>query len=161
MVGTPEWWRSKCREEGVMIPYRSCKGVRDDPVPGNPPGVTKRSDLPYFERRPYSDRPAPSSRAAASPGRRIAEPAAIAPAVRTARRVWKSPIAIAPLDQPDQGRGEGPATRMVREAMDATAAGRSYQLREKFTMRTTESITGTSISTPTTVASAAPDSNPN
>src|SRR6185437_13108892 len=97
MVGTPEWWRSKCNEEGVMMPYRSCKGVRDDPVPGKPPGVTKRSDLSYFERRPYSDRLAPSSRAAASPGRRIAEPAATAPAVRTARRVWKYPIAIAPL----------------------------------------------------------------
>src|SRR6185437_9083287 len=101
MVGTPEWWRSKCNEEGVMMPYRSCKGVRDDPVPGKPPGVTKRSDLSYFERRPYSDRLAPSSRAAASPGRRIAEPAATAPAVRTARRVLKYPIAIrfAPLSQ--------------------------------------------------------------
>jgi hypothetical protein len=31
----------------------------------------------------------------------------------------------------------------------------------EFTMRTTSSITGTSISTPTTVASAAPDSKPN
>src|SRR6185437_12297344 len=118
-----------------MIPYRSCKGVRDDPVPGNPPGVTKRSDLSYFERRPYSDRPAPSSRAAASPGRRIAEPAATAPAVRTARRVWKYPIAIAPLSVKlirDVGRDR---LRMVRKVMDATVAGRSYPLREKFTMR--------------------------
>ncbi len=42
----------------------------------------------------------------------------------------------------------------------ATARGfspRSYQLFERFTIQTTESITGTSISTPTTVASAAPD----
>ena len=34
---------------------------------------------------------------------------------------------------------------------------RSYQPFERFTIQTTESITGTSISTPTTVASAAPD----
>ena len=38
---------------------------------------------------------------------------------------------------------------------------RSYQARVAFTIPTTESITGTSISTPTTVASAAPDSKPN
>ena len=41
------------------------------------------------------------------------------------------------------------------------ARPRSYQPREPFTILTTDSITGTSISTPTTVASAAPDSNPN
>ena len=34
---------------------------------------------------------------------------------------------------------------------------RSYQPRERRTIRTTDSITGTSTSTPTTVASAAPD----
>ncbi|MCY1550027.1 hypothetical protein D9M68_862390 [compost metagenome] len=37
----------------------------------------------------------------------------------------------------------------------------SYQARERLTTRTTSSITGTSISTPTTVASAAPDWKPN
>jgi len=37
----------------------------------------------------------------------------------------------------------------------------SYQPLERFTIQTTESITGTSISTPTTVASAAPDWKPN
>src|SRR3546814_3307583 len=37
----------------------------------------------------------------------------------------------------------------------------SYQPRERFTMLTTESITGTSTSTPTTVASAAPEFSPN
>src|SRR4051794_16011851 len=37
----------------------------------------------------------------------------------------------------------------------------SYQRRERRTMRTTESMTGTSTSTPTTVASAAPDWKPN
>ena len=26
--GTPEWCRSKCSDEGVMIPYVSCSGVR-------------------------------------------------------------------------------------------------------------------------------------
>jgi hypothetical protein len=36
----------------------------------------------------------------------------------------------------------------------------SYQPLLAFTTRTTASITGTSINTPTTVASAAPDSNP-
>jgi hypothetical protein len=42
-----------------------------------------------------------------------------------------------------------------------TAAPDSYQPRVAFTIRTTESMTGTSTSTPTTVASAAPDSKPN
>ena len=37
----------------------------------------------------------------------------------------------------------------------------AYQAVLAFTTLTTSSITGTSISTPTTVASAAPDSNPN
>jgi ACR3 family arsenite transporter len=41
------------------------------------------------------------------------------------------------------------------------AAPASYQALLRFTTRTTSSITGTSISTPTTVASAAPDSKPN
>ena len=40
-------------------------------------------------------------------------------------------------------------------------APRSYQVREAFNALTASSITGTSISTPTTVASAAPDLNPN
>jgi hypothetical protein len=43
----------------------------------------------------------------------------------------------------------------------ARQAAASYQPRLAFTTRTTSSITGTSISTPTTVGSAAPDSNPN
>src|SRR5512147_531500 len=43
---------------------------------------------------------------------------------------------------------------------DHALAPFSYQALEPFTMRTTESITGTSISTPTTVARAAPDSKP-
>src|SRR5690606_23325694 len=45
--------------------------------------------------------------------------------------------------------------------LTASRAGRSYQSRERLTTRTTSSITGTSISTPTTVASAAPDWKPN
>src|SRR6266702_3412807 len=36
-----------------------------------------------------------------------------------------------------------------------------YHCRDRLTIATTESITGTSTSTPTTVANAAPDSNPN
>src|SRR3546814_9897044 len=44
---------------------------------------------------------------------------------------------------------------------DHAAAPRSYQPRDRFTIATTESITGTSTSTPTTVASAAPDFRPN
>ena len=43
------------------------------------------------------------------------------------------------------------------EYLDALRAPCSYQPRERFTMRTTSSITGTSISTPTTVANAAPE----
>ncbi|MOA53002.1 hypothetical protein D3C78_1763920 [compost metagenome] len=39
-------------------------------------------------------------------------------------------------------------------------SARSYQARLLLTMRTSHSITGTSISTPTTVASAAPESKP-
>jgi hypothetical protein len=42
-----------------------------------------------------------------------------------------------------------------------TAAPDSYQPRVAFTIRITESMTGTSTSTPTTVARAAPDSKPN
>src|SRR5882724_10936671 len=42
-----------------------------------------------------------------------------------------------------------------------TASPRSYQPFVAFTIFTTESMTGTSISTPTTVASAAPDLKPN
>jgi hypothetical protein len=45
----------------------------------------------------------------------------------------------------------------LNESERYTVRARSYQLRESSTMRTTESITGTSTSTPTTVASAAPD----
>ena len=48
-------------------------------------------------------------------------------------------------------------------ASDACARtqARAYQLRVAMTICTTESITGTSTSTPTTVASAAPDWKPN
>ena len=42
----------------------------------------------------------------------------------------------------------------------ATRAPRSYQSFEPFTIHTTDSITGTSIRTPTTVASAAPEVRP-
>jgi len=37
----------------------------------------------------------------------------------------------------------------------------SYHLRERLTTRTTDSMTGTSIKTPTTVANAAPECTPN
>ena len=47
-----------------------------------------------------------------------------------------------------------------RQAVDAFAPA-SYQPLLALTTRTTSSMTGTSISTPTTVASAAPDSKPN
>jgi hypothetical protein len=51
--------------------------------------------------------------------------------------------------------------RARRETRDAEAgharAPRSYQPRDAFTIETTDSITGTSTSTPTTVASAAPE----
>src|SRR5450755_188008 len=43
----------------------------------------------------------------------------------------------------------------------AMRLGRSYQSLERLTMATTDSMTGTSTSTPTTVANAAPDSSPN
>ena len=44
--------------------------------------------------------------------------------------------------------------------MDGQRQARSYQRRVRSTIRTTESMTGTSISTPTTVASAAPEFRP-
>ena len=55
-------------------------------------------------------------------------------------------------------------TTCIRETLrfkmchiDADVTPRSYQPRLAFTTRTTSNITGTSTSTPTTVASAAPD----
>lgn len=45
--------------------------------------------------------------------------------------------------------------------MEASDPGSSYQLPERFTIPTTESIIGTSTSTPTTAASAAPELMPN
>ena len=32
MLGTPAWWRSKCRSAGVMVPVRSCSGVSELPT---------------------------------------------------------------------------------------------------------------------------------
>jgi hypothetical protein len=29
----PEWWRSKWRPFGVIVPLRRCSGVREAPVP--------------------------------------------------------------------------------------------------------------------------------
>jgi hypothetical protein len=49
----------------------------------------------------------------------------------------------------------------IAVALRCTAAPRSYQPLEALTIFTTESMTGTSIRTPTTVASAAPDWKPN
>jgi len=49
----------------------------------------------------------------------------------------------------------------VDQADGTTPSRRSYQPREALITLTAASITGTSISTPTTVASAAPDSKPN
>src|SRR5690606_26351996 len=57
--------------------------------------------------------------------------------------------------EPGGGMAEG-----LRRPRDH-AGRRSYQPRERFTIQTMDSITGTSISTPTTVASAAPEWTPN
>src|SRR5689334_8697507 len=66
---------------------------------------------------------------------------------------------------PTAGRGAAPGLpcpiRPVANARRRTAAPRSYQSRVALTIFTTDSMTGTSISTPTTVARAAPDSKPN
>src|SRR5271166_2700273 len=65
------------------------------------------------------------------------------------------PISDAFVVDPRNGFGVcrrcGPGRKRARHQ------ARSYQLRERRTIRTTESMTGTSTSTPTTVASAAPD----
>ena len=50
------------------------------------------------------------------------------------------------------GNGRSPPDRQ-----SSSAIPRSYQRRDRSTIRTTDSMTGTSTSTPTTVASAAPD----
>ena len=52
------------------------------------------------------------------------------------------------------------ATERKRSGIVRYCKARSYQLRLLLTMRTSQSINGTSISTPTTVASAAPESKP-
>ena len=65
---------------------------------------------------------------------------------------------------PDRGaRGVSfaPFYGLERDALRTGLLPVSYQPRVAFTTLTTSSITGTSISTPTTVASAAPDSKPN
>jgi hypothetical protein len=54
-------------------------------------------------------------------------------------------------------RGTAYALRRLWRAAAHAVAPRSYQPRDAFTILTTDSITGTSISTPTTVARAAPD----
>ena len=58
---------------------------------------------------------------------------------------------------------EGAVTsrRIAARTFQPAAPPFSYQFFDALTTRTTNSITGTSMSTPTTVASAAPDSNPN
>src|SRR5450759_2649376 len=33
MSGMPEWLRSKCSPDGVMMPSSKCNGVRDGPTP--------------------------------------------------------------------------------------------------------------------------------
>ena len=53
------------------------------------------------------------------------------------------------------------AVKCAPECQALRCQPRSYQRLLWLTTRTTSSITGTSINTPTTVASAAPDSNPN
>ena len=58
----PEWCRSKCNPEGVMIPYVSCSGVRDEPVAGVllSGGGVARADFSCGERLPSFDSGAPS-----------------------------------------------------------------------------------------------------
>ena len=56
------------------------------------------------------------------------------------------------------GIGHGSASTGVPTRRPAP---RSYQPLERFTIHTTDSMTGTSMRTPTTVASAAPELNPN
>ena len=77
------------------------------------------------------------------------------------RRLYQKVDGVAALlgqaRQDERGRG-GRGRAAVRSRQ---GSARSYQRRERRTIWTTESITGTSISTPTTVASAAPDWKPN
>ena len=67
IVGTPEWCRSKCKDEGVMIPTVSCSGVRLAPVPGVAAAVNKRIERSDAALSPYARRGPPSSRAAPAP----------------------------------------------------------------------------------------------
>ena len=62
----PPWCRSKCRSAGVMVPRRSCSGVRDDVELGSRRGSTKG------ERSPRS--------LGSGPGRRVVSMACCAAA---------------------------------------------------------------------------------
>ena len=61
------------------------------------------------------------------------------------------------IQQPLEGRALGMALGPGHRHRGGAAHARSYQPLLRLTMCTTSSITGTSISTPTTVASAAPE----
>src|SRR5207249_4076781 len=50
MVGTPAWWRSKCRSAGVTIPQKSCSGESEMPCP-LPLGIRRgRSNVERWPR---------------------------------------------------------------------------------------------------------------
>src|SRR4051812_6359960 len=68
MSGTPPWWRSKWRDDGVMMPYVSCSGVRLDASSGIVVGRKKRVAFSKRDRLPYGLMPAPSARGSAGIG---------------------------------------------------------------------------------------------
>src|SRR3954451_8018179 len=66
--GTPEWCRSKCSDDGVMMPYVSCSGVRLDASSSGTLvfWLKKRAVFSNFDRDPYGLTAAPSARGSAA-----------------------------------------------------------------------------------------------
>src|SRR5690349_19267320 len=90
MSGTPAWWRSKWRDEGVSMPYESWSGVRLDASSGTVVGLKNRIALSNRDRDPYGDIGAPSTRGSAGGCRRHAATtlASAVPRPRNQRREW-------------------------------------------------------------------------
>src|SRR5438876_8655775 len=106
MLGTPAWWRSKCRSAGVTIPQKSCSGENETPCP-LPLGIRRgRSNVERWPR-PLVGWPgtlvgsggAARAGAWASPARRsvCAPSAPAAPASRARREIGASVIVHVPF----------------------------------------------------------------
>src|SRR5437879_4339399 len=138
MVGTPAWWRSKCRSAGVTIPHRSWSGVSEMPWPF-PEGM--RRGRSNGERWPRSLVGWPGTLVGsgdatrgdwsgvwASPARRSASDprAPAAPARRARREIGASVIGSRPVWSVSLGRPKLRRRHRLRESapVPASRAGR-------------------------------------